>query len=177
MHWNVKETLKQLLQDRRYDVNGEVEHNVVAEHKETKEKLTIIYIQDQKLGIQTVKVIENIMIETKVTHAIVVHENSITPCAKSGMIALQDEGYNIELFTSTELMYNVNKHHLVPKHTILSKDEKKEVLRFFKATDKRMPYIMQTDPIARYYGASVGTMFKIERDELASVPYYRVVVA
>ena len=179
MHENINKTLKQLLKDREYELDSELEHKSVAVHSKTHEKLTIIFIYEQKLGIQVVKVIENILIDTHVNHAIVVYENSITPCAKSGILSLinDGDGYNIEMFTSLELMYNVNNHHLVPKHTILDADEKKEVLQFFKVTDKRLPYIMQSDPIARYFGAKVGTMFRIDRDEFQSVPYYRVVVA
>ncbi len=80
---------------------------------------------------------------------------------------------NVEIFLQQNLVFNITHHILVPKHSILSDEEEKE-LRFNK---NELPRILKTDPIAKYYGMKSGQICKIER--LSNVSgftyYYRLV--
>ena len=88
---------------------------------------------------------------------------------------------NIELFSFTELNIDVISHILVPKHILLSEDEKNKLLTLYKEDD--LPKIKINDRIARYYNAKNGDIFKIIRNNMmgrnrtsGSGIYYRKVV-
>jgi DNA-directed RNA polymerase I, II, and III subunit RPABC1 len=78
------------------------------------------------------------------------------------------EKMNITMFMGDYLLFNCTKHFLVPKHHLMSEEEQKEFLKDNKEKNflQRLPKIFDTDPVARYYGAVPGQMFKIIRESL-----------
>lgn len=72
----------------------------------------------------------------------------------------------------------VTDHILVPKHQILSEEEKKSILAQFNATEEQFPYLFSIDPVAREIGAKPGNMVRITRisDTAGETSYYRFVV-
>ena len=72
----------------------------------------------------------------------------------------------------------VTDHVLVPKHEILSVEEKKETLIKFNATEEQFPFLFSTDPVVREIGAKPGDMVRISRvsDTAGETTYYRFVV-
>ena len=97
-------------------------------------------------------------------------------------IALLNSIYNndsafINIISYKELQYNKLKHTMVPKHTIMSEDEKEEVKKKYNIDgDDKFPDISRHDPIARLIGLKPGQLCHIERYSLSSgkVPYYRI---
>ena len=140
--------------------------------------LVVIKIEDPKIGINSVKYISTSMESFNVNHAIVLYSNSITAFAKNGIQTLISDGKNLEFFLYQELVYNVTKHILVPQHILLSSDEKQKVLQTYKVSEKKVPYILHTDPVSRYYNVKAGQMFKIIRnsDVTCKSISYRIVV-
>ncbi|MEM5830241.1 MAG: DNA-directed RNA polymerase subunit RpoH/Rpb5 C-terminal domain-containing protein [Candidatus Aenigmatarchaeota archaeon] len=68
-------------------------------------------------------------------------------------------------------------HFLSPKYSILSEEEKEELLKKYGAKLHQLPKILVTDPVVKALGAKVGDVIKIERDILGIKSiYYRVVV-
>jgi DNA-directed RNA polymerase I, II, and III subunit RPABC1 len=82
-----------------------------------------------------------------------------------------------EIFLYTELIFNRTKHRLVPKHTLLTEQEKRDILQTYDCKDTQIPRMVTTDYVCKYFGAKVGDMFKIERPSPSSGFYitYRVV--
>jgi len=72
----------------------------------------------------------------------------------------------------------VTDHVLVPRHEILSEDQKKEVLSKFNATEEQFPFLFSIDPVVREINAKPGDMVKITRvsDTAGETTYYRFVV-
>jgi DNA-directed RNA polymerase subunit H len=72
----------------------------------------------------------------------------------------------------------VSDHALVPKHEILSQEEKKRILSQFNSTEDQFPFLFISDPVAREIGAKPGDMVKITRvsDTAGEATYYRYVV-
>jgi len=76
---------------------------------------------------------------------------------------------NYEIFYIDEIVFNVTKHHYVPKHILLNENESKII---YDAYGHNLPLIDKTDIIARYYGGKIGNIFKIIRPNNL---YYRKV--
>lgn len=76
-----------------------------------------------------------------------------------------------------EKEFNILKHGLVPKHTILSEEEKNQLLQKYKILAQQLPKISATDPVVKLIGAKVGDILKIERASLTAGEsvYYRLV--
>ena len=73
----------------------------------------------------------------------------------------------------------VTKHILVPKHILLSEQEKEEVIKKYGIKKlNQFPKILKTDPIIKMLGAKDGDLIKIIRNENSGKEsiYYRVVI-
>ncbi|ADB58036.1 DNA-directed RNA polymerase subunit H [Archaeoglobus profundus] len=55
-------------------------------------------------------------------------------------------------------------HILVPKHELLSEEEKEEVLKLLGIKPEQLPKIRVDDPIAKEIGAKVGDIVRIIRE-------------
>lgn len=62
-----------------------------------------------------------------------------------------------------ESKLDILKHELVPKHTILSKEEVEELRKKYKIDLYQLPYIKSSDPVARMIKAKPGDVVKILR--------------
>ncbi len=69
-------------------------------------------------------------------------------------------------------------HLLVPKHEILSKEDKGRVLESLGATEKQLPMIRSEDPAILDMKPKAGDVIKITRESLTAgiTTYYRTVV-
>ena len=170
----ITNTLFSMLRDRNIEIEcTDFNSAITVVNKD----LIVIKIDENKVGINTVKSIASSLEDYDANHAIVLYNNSITAFAKNSIETLL-ETKNVEFFLYDEMLYNVTEHCLVPKHIIMSPQEKKEVLKSYKVTEKKIPYILRTDPVSRYFNAQPGQMFKIIRN--SDVTYksisYRIVV-
>jgi DNA-directed RNA polymerase subunit H len=73
---------------------------------------------------------------------------------------------------------DITKHELVPKHELLTEQEKEQLLKQYGITLKQLPRILQSDPMAKVLNAKVGDVIKITRksETAGESVYYRVVV-
>lgn len=90
---------------------------------------------------------------------------------------------HIEFFIIDELKIDVIRHELVPKHILLTLEEKTKFISERKYKESELPKIFITDRICRYYGGINGDLFKILRNNMkdrnrtsGSGIYYRIVV-
>jgi DNA-directed RNA polymerase I, II, and III subunit RPABC1 len=74
-----------------------------------------------------------------------------------------DGAISIEVFQESELLVNVTQHVFVPKHRVLTQDEKYQLLERYKVVTRQLPCILKTDPVARYLGLESGDIVKILR--------------
>ncbi|MBR9683012.1 DNA-directed RNA polymerase subunit H [Candidatus Woesearchaeota archaeon] len=74
--------------------------------------------------------------------------------------------------------FNVEAHHLVPKHTKLSDAETKKLFEKYNITSKELPKILDTDPVIESLGAKAGDVIKVNRasETAGETVYYREVV-
>lgn len=89
----------------------------------------------------------------------------------------KEEYKNVEIFLNKNMIFNITHHQLVPKHIILNDEEIKELLEKYSTTLNKLPKLLRTDPIAKYYGMKPNQVCKIMRKspEVGDYPYYRLV--
>ena len=67
-----------------------------------------------------------------------------------------------QVFYIDKLMYDVTEHVLVPKHIIISEEEKSKLLGNLSINNfNQLPIILKNDPVAMYCGAKKNEVIKI----------------
>ena len=70
----------------------------------------------------------------------------------------------LSVFMFSDLHFNPTKHHLVDKHTKLTKDEIKDLMTHYNIKAKtQLPIILKSDPISKWLGIRPGDIVKIDR--------------
>ncbi len=74
--------------------------------------------------------------------------------------------------------FDILSHELVPRFTILTKDEVEELRRLYGIRKEDLPWIRKSDPVCKAIGAKPGEVLKIERKSQVAVSSvaYRYVV-
>lgn len=74
-------------------------------------------------------------------------------------------------------MSRIENHFLVPKHTLLAKEEAKKVLDQYSVKAEDLPIILSADPAIKKFRAERGDVIKIERHSFTTgkTVYYRAV--
>jgi DNA-directed RNA polymerase subunit H (RpoH/RPB5) len=81
------------------------------------------------------------------------------------IVAEMNEKGNIEVFDINNLLFNITKHELVPKHEVI-KDETviSQLVEMYNIKTKyQLPIILKSDPVAKYYGLKSGNLVKVTR--------------
>jgi len=74
----------------------------------------------------------------------------------------QEKEEDIDIFQS----------QLVPKHEILSEEEKVKLLKELNATTRELPKIKEDDPVIKRLGAKHGDVVRIARNSPTAGKYY-----
>lgn len=87
-------------------------------------------------------------------------------------------GVKVQLFHEDDLVVNITRHELVPKHTPLEEAELKEMLEAHSLQLHQLPRLLSTDPVALYFALERGQVVKITRKSESAGRYetYRQVV-
>ena len=91
---------------------------------------------------------------------------------------LHDTIGTCESFELNDLQVNITHHSLVPKHSVLTNDEKEELLKRYRIQDHQLPKIQTSDPVARYFGVVRGNVMKFIRPSETAGRYvtYRIAI-
>ena len=83
----------------------------------------------------------------------------------------------LSIININRLQFNILNHKLVPKHSILTEEEKEQVKKEYNITDdKKFPNISRFDPVALVLGLRPGQLCKIMRPSKTAIisPFYRI---
>lgn len=185
MNKNVRPTIHEMLADRGYrDIDSEDDTCIIAHKKNADNtignRILVYFVYDPKVSVKRIKGIKDVLDEDPDRYQclILVYKSAITAFAKQ-FISTDVNHLFVQAFSENELSFNITKHKLVPKHEILTNNEKRQIMRYYKTTSsKHFPLMLSSDPVARYYGLLPGTMVRITRKSPTAGEYvlYRVVV-
>jgi len=190
--FKTRQTVLEMLRDRKYDTSKYFDENseyiqlnqelfnenfninnlqlIVSKLNNPDDKIQVLF-HEKKIGIDILKLIISEMNDINITHTLLIVKHKITSFAKKEIIKLSSK-YNFEIFLENEMLFNITKHRIVPKHILLDDNEAKEIINCYGKKAFYLPKIFKTDAICKYYDGKVGDIFKIEREKNI---YYRVV--
>lgn len=193
--YKVRQTVLELLEDRKYNLPEEEKTlpfnefserleeqqiNLEGRHKDDENKLCYVnfFLESKTFGkkdlVNVREFINENYAKNDINVIIILQEK---PTAQINKELTLEEYKNFEFFLAKQLMINITKHVRVPKHEIVSKEELEKVLEKFQANINQLPKILSTDPVAKYYGMKPGDVCKIKRNSpmTGETYYYRLV--
>lgn len=164
IHPNIIQNIKEMCKDRGYIILDEKDNEIITN------ECYIIFTNDIKININYIKDITHMMTEQEISHVIIIYNGNIT--INNHNLKEIKLIYNIEFFHEKLFMFNITKHALVPRHEKLLKTDPyyKDVLK----EKGHLPYILENDPVCKYYGFKCGDILKITRHN--DIVAYRLVV-
>jgi DNA-directed RNA polymerase I, II, and III subunit RPABC1 len=135
------------------------------------------FLPDSSVGIKQMRNFAQHLSGNNFHTGILITNVNITPAALKIIPAVASET-RIECFVEQDLLVNITHHELVPKHVLLSKEEKTALLQRYRLKDTQLPRIQLGDPVARYLGLRRGQVVKIIRKSETAGRYasYRLCV-
>ncbi len=115
--------------------------------------------EEGTVGIAIVKELQKTMGDKGLERGIIVTSGKYTHAAK-----LQAKKSKIELLPRTFPSFDIFQHKLVPKHEILTSEEKEEILSQYRVKPFQLPQIKASDPAVKAIGARPGDILRIVRE-------------
>ena len=192
--FRVRKTVLEMLSDRNYIISEEdlnldisdfrsrlIENKInIESHNNKNENMYVHFFLDNKSfgkkDLVNLKEYLNEKYESKNLNIIIVLKEKPTAQIKKEL--LNEEYNNIEIFFVKNLLFNVTKHEIIPKHEIMEDEEEiKKMLEEFQCLPRNLPKILSSDPVAKYYGMKSGQICKITRKSKVTGEsiYYRLV--
>lgn len=166
------EVAEQMMIDRGYTIQyidremSKAEQYVIKANKQNEWCLVCIN-DEEKVNIAGIKERISMLNRESANACIIIHRSSVTSTAKKSIETLD---YNFEFFSLSELQLNITRHRLVPRHVRVTDEERKLLENTFKG---KLPHLLLTDPVCRYYAFRRGEYIRIHRKNGSMI--YRVV--
>ena len=111
--------------------NGVVDRNRLnffTSHRDNpEERLFVFYSIERNVGVKTMRQFISILEEKNISRGIIIWSDKMTPAAKKVIDAMRLQ-FVLEDFEEAYLLVNITHHQLVPKHEVLTPDEKTALL-------------------------------------------------
>jgi DNA-directed RNA polymerase subunit H (RpoH/RPB5) len=141
--------------------------------KDEKKALIWCIPTEGAVGIQYINQMIKAMTEAEIERGVIVASGRYTQAAK---VNAKKKG--IELIPRIFPSFDIFHHEFVPKHEILTSEEREKILAKYRVKPYQLPRINASDPAAKAIGARPGDMVKIIRESPTAGRYvaYRYVV-
>lgn len=120
------------------------------------------FLADKQFGVAQIRQFAKYTITNNYKTGIMVTHVALSPAARKSLASVENLA-KIECFLEDDLLVNITHHELVPRHVLLSRDEKVALLKRYRLKETQLPRILQKDPVARYLGLKRGQVVKIIR--------------
>jgi len=121
------------------------------------------FCSDRSVGIKQTRAFAHTLQESHYTTGIFITQEQPNAAALRAFDPLLELGIEAKNFKEEDLLVNITKHELVPRHILLSDEEKKVLLDRYRLRETQLPRIQSDDPVARYLGLRKGQVVKIIR--------------
>ncbi|GLT40942.1 hypothetical protein SLA2020_150520 [Shorea laevis] len=175
----IKMTRQQFVE--RFVVNGQLKREDLLIESSKGDgpynQICVFFPDGPKVGVPVVRSYVGKMKDKNAFNAILVVQMPLTAPAK-GAIAEVNTNFGLEVFEEAELLSNITEHIFVPKHAVLTSEEKKKLLADYRIKETQLPRILVNDPVAKYYGLKRGQVMRIIRESATADTYvtYRYAV-
>ena len=141
-------------------------------------QLPSLYVEfstEPSVSVSLMKQFVHTLDDQKFGAGMLIYSTSLTSQASKIIQTIAGQ-FRIEAFVESELLVNITHHELVPRHIVMTAEEKKELLARYRLKETQLPRIQLADPVARYYGLRRGQVVKIIRKSETAGRYasYRV---
>lgn len=146
---------------------------VVKMPREQKNALLWVIPTRGTVGIAYINQLKKAMEKREIERGIIVTSGRYTSAAK-----VKAKKGGIELIPRIFPAFNIFEHELVPKHELLTPEEKMKILMEYRVQPYHLPRIRAADPAAKAIGARPGDIVRIIRKSPTAGKYvsYRYVV-
>ncbi|OUU18121.1 MAG: hypothetical protein CBC05_03310 [Crocinitomicaceae bacterium TMED45] len=145
---NYKDLLNQKTEERIFKISSDTNNSIYF----------IMIIYGKISTIKKINGLDAFLLNSKGQNRIFIGDN-ITQKAFKQFLDFK----KTEVFFDYELLMNILEHELQPKFELLSKEERDKKLEEYDVDLKNMSIMFSMDPIARYYSAKPGDIFRILR--------------
>jgi len=175
--------VKEILEFRGYEIEKTREDDDYLDVygnriTEDGEKLVILarFPKNPQIGVKTIRTLGKLQQEEEIDNALLVAEAPLTHYAKKESVKL-----GIEIISSTNPLFNIFDHEMVPQHIKMTSKEIKSFLNRYQIAKYQIPKILETDPAIKAIQAKAGEagdVIKIIRNPAMGEHgcYYRVVI-
>ncbi|KAF9790439.1 DNA-directed RNA polymerase RPB5 subunit [Thelephora terrestris] len=196
--WQVNRTIHELVKDRGFQVSDEeiemdlaqfrdmyanqmglVDRNQLnfftAANDNPSDQIFVFFTDERSVGVKTMRKLLSILDEKSIKRGIIIFPGNMTPSARKVIVAMSSQ-FRLEEFSEADLLVNITHHTLVPRHQLLTPEEKKALLDKYRLKETQLPRMQVADPVARYYGLRRGQVVKITRPSETAGRYvsYRI---
>lgn len=152
-----------LIKLRGYKLVKKTKHedavSYIIDMPKEKEKALVWCIPGEAtVGVASIARLQKAMKDTKVERGIIVTDGRYTHAVKQGA-----KKKRIELLPKTFPAFDIFQHKLVPKHEILTEEEKKQLLEKYRVLPYQLLQISSSDPAVKAIGAQPGDILRIIR--------------
>jgi len=155
-----RDTIIRMLKERGYtNINKDP---VITATKDEKEPEFIKVVFIERLDASGIKTHISSIEKSQIKNLIIVYENTPTPSIYNPIELVKKLGIEIELFSIADLQYVVIDHVMVPKHVKTFGQEYEEVV---SKCGNKLPILLHTDAVARFYGFKQNDIIRVERPD------------
>lgn len=195
--YNSRKNLLEILQERGFNIENHanfgiteigilMENNqldMLLENESTKKKIYVKYYVTKLIKPQNIyDIVEDLfhieqILEKKDDLMVIIKDEPNDTMLENIKDIWVSENIYISLVSIKRLQFNILKHTLVPKHTILTATEKEEFMKKYNILDKsQIPDISYFSPVSIVLGIRPQDIVKIERNSRTSInaDFYRI---
>jgi len=145
----------------------------VAETKSGKKIIIWCILTEGTVGVRYVNQLKKAMDAAEAERGMIITGSRYSYAAKTN-----SKKKRIELIPRFFPAFNIFEHALVPKHIILTEEEREQVLAQYRVVPHQLPWIRASDPAVRAIGGRPGDIVKIIRDSPTAGKYvsYKYVI-
>lgn len=131
---------------------------IVEIPKEKQKAVVWVIYGESTVGIATINQMQKAMKDEEIERGIVVTSGRYTHAVKQGA-----KKKKIELLPKTFPAFDIFEHKLVPKHEILTSEERGQLLKEYRVQPYQLPQVKSSDPAVKAIGAKPGDILRIIR--------------